>query len=303
MLELNRMRAKVFDGNEFAGNREKILKKKISELGFTPKMVSVFFAEDMGSVLYTNLKQQAADRLGVNFHPEEVTLETPLKSIKQIINHYSKSGEFQAVMVQKPSRDSVIGLSEVNKLGFKNWWERITAEINIEKDMDCLHPVNLERIYRGNWKIIPGTARAVISILESGKIPFKGKETAVVGKSDLVGKPLAYVLAQNGAQVYLCGSEGLVARNIGSQFTKEVEPEDLESVVGEAEIVISATGKVNLIKGRMIKKGAVVIDVGWPVGDVEFLTVKEEASFVTPVPGGVGPVTVISLMENLLDLI
>lgn len=322
------MSAVVFDGSKFALKREKALKKRVKSLGFAPKVVSIFFAEDGGSVLYTNLKQQAAGRVGVHFHPEELSIETPMLSVQKVIRHYSREKNVQGIMVQKPKIESVAEVNEVGELGFIKWWRTIVEEISFNKDVDCLHPVNLERVYRGSWKIIPATVKAVLNVLRfglgiketdtvAGSDPVeqdqrktagsdpavKNKKIAVVGRSELVGKPLAYVLAQKGAEVFLCGSAGLAAKSVGSQFVEEVEPRDLKDVLSESDIVVSATGKSGLIKGEMVKSGSVVIDVGWPIGDVDFKSVKKKSRFVTPVPGGVGPVTVMSLLENLLLLV
>lgn len=300
---MENMKSIVFDGRVFVKEKEEILKKKILKLGIKPKVVSVFFAEDPGSILYTNIKQKAAERVGIVFHPEEISLKTPLESILNIVRHYSNDESVDGVMIQKPKLESVSEVDEVGELGFVEWWRRLVDEIKLGKDVDCLNPVNLERVYRGSWKILPAVVRAIVSILEESGIDISDKKVVVVGKSELVGKPLAYVLAQKGARVFLCGSSGLAAKSVGPQLSFEIEPEDLSSVVGKAEILISAVGKPGLIKGQTVRKGVAVIDVGWPIGDVDFESVGEKASFITPVPGGVGPVTVLSLMENLVDLV
>ncbi|MCH7951192.1 bifunctional 5,10-methylenetetrahydrofolate dehydrogenase/5,10-methenyltetrahydrofolate cyclohydrolase [Patescibacteria group bacterium] len=322
------MAAQIFDGKQFASEREKVLQRRISELGFVPKLVSVFFAEDPGSVLYTNLKQKAAQRVGIAFHAEEVSIMDDVDTVLRLIKNHSNDSKVHGLMVQKPAKAIFFEQPDTGWAGaglmdtmVKNlkyfvtagrvgvgtdaWWKRLTVEIRPSKDVDCLRRVSLDRVYRGRWRILPATVRAIMGILESvsARRGLAEKRVVVVGRSEIVGKPLAHVLAQKGAKVTLCASTGVVAKSLGSRLVKEHKPLDLASAVSEADVVISATGKPGIITGEMVKRGAVVVDVGAPVGDVDFDRVKKKASFITPVPGGVGPVTVVSLMENLLDLI
>lgn len=297
--------AVIFDGREFAANRERLLVQRMRASGIAPKMVSVFFREDPASILFTNLKQKVAKRVGIGFHAEELSLSTPLNLVTGVIGRYSENRMVDGVMVQKPVREVTAKSLPVEKLGFDDWWQRITSEINPAKDVDCLTRVNLERVYRGRWRMLPATVRAVLAILEvglAGKSLF-GLRMVVVGRSELVGLPLSTVLAQRGAQVSLCGSTGVAAKNIGNEFTETIKPEDLATASRNADVVVSASGKPGLLTGEMVKKGAVVIDVGSPLGDIDFASVSRKARFITPVPGGVGPVTVVSLLENLVDLV
>jgi methylenetetrahydrofolate dehydrogenase (NADP+)/methenyltetrahydrofolate cyclohydrolase len=320
------MAAKVFEGKKFASKREEVIKKRISKSGFCPKMVSVFFAEDAGSVLYTNLKQAAAKRVGIDFHAEKVSIRDEIGTLLRLLKKHSEDSSVHGLMIQKPAKQvffevvdqkwagpgvfstlaknlkHLISREGMGK-GTDEWWRRLVTEIPIKKDVDCLTPVNLDLVYRARWKIVPATVRAVLSILDMTGLDPVNKRVVVVGRSEIVGKPLAHVLVQEGALVKLCASTGVVAETLGSQLVDMHEPKDLAHAVSEADIVVSATGKPGIITANMIKKGAAVVDVGAPVGDVEFEEVKREASFITPVPGGVGPVTVVSLMENLLDLI
>lgn len=296
------MSAVVFDGKKFVNEREKVLQRRIIKLGFSPKLVNIFFAEDPGSVLYTNLKQQAAERVGIAFHAEEISLKDDYEFILRTISQYSHKKGIHGVMIQKPSKRIVIETVGVGNRGFEAWWSRMVVEIDPKRDVDCLTAVNLDQVYRGDWKIVPATVRAILSILDQTRTILEGRKVVVVGRSAIVGKPLAQVLAQRGAKVSLCGLEGVVAENLGSQMVKVHEPKDLASVAHEADILVSATGTPGIITAKMIKKEAMVIDVGAPVGDVEFAEVKKKASFITPVPGGIGPVTVVSLLENLVDI-
>ncbi len=158
---------KIFDGNKFAANREEEVRKRITSLGITPRMVSLYFHEDSGSVRYTNLKQEAAERLGINFHAEKRSMAEDLDELKGVVKKYSQNTSLQGVMIQKPSRDvfaeitmsprihskkwwheliSSLGSSFDEAMTFNGWWRRLTLEIDPKKDGDCLTPVNLDRV-------------------------------------------------------------------------------------------------------------------------------------------------------------
>lgn len=299
------MSTTVFDGEKFALQRESQVKKAAGELGISAKMVSIFFAQDPMSIVYTNLKQAAAERVGIKFHAEEVGLKDEFESLLRVIRRFSRDPDYNGVMVQKPSKRIVIENIDVGEGGFSEWWRRLVAQINPANDVDCLTQVSLDRVYRGEWTIIPATARAVLSILDQAvsKTKLVNKKVLIVGRSELIGKPLAHVLTQRGIQVSMSGSEGVVAESKAGELIEVHEPQDLASVLSQADVIVSATGKPGLVTGDRVKRGVVVIDVGEPQGDVEFSSVSKKASFITPVPGGVGPVTVVSLLENLLDLI
>ena len=174
-------------------------------------------------------------------------------------------------------------------MSLKGKQEEIVETIIPTKDVDCLTAVNLGRLMMGEMTLLPATVRGIWEILGKAGINEKtivGKNVSVLGRSDIVGKPLANLLINRGATVTVCHHQ-----------TK-----DLACLIKRADIVISATGSPNLVKGEMVKEGAIVIDVGSPKGDVDFGSVVKKASFITPVPGGVGPMTVVSLLENFLDL-
>lgn len=333
------MSAVIFNGKAFAFEREKTLRMRVTKLDFTPKMVSLYFTEDPGSVLYTTLKQAAARRVGIDFHAERVSLRDDTRSVVERIRTYTDDPRVHGVMIQKPANRTLFeakdakwagpGMlgtfvknlryftsSEGEGKGSSSWWRRLTAEIPPHKDLDCLTSVNLDRVYRGRWKIVPATVRAVLSILDHARSDLviepiaylqdqdraRSDLVVVVGRSEIVGKPLAHVMAQRGARVTVCASSGVVAVSRGSEILKASKPQVLAEATRQADILVSATGEQGLITGDMVKRGAIVIDVGAPEGDVEFQTVAQKASFITPVPGGVGPMTVVALLENLLQL-
>lgn len=268
--------AQIIEGKVLSKVREEILKKKVSNLSFTPKVVSIVIGEDAPSLLYTKMKQKKAADVGIDFEPKYFSSDTPYDEIVNFIRKLNEDSEVNGIMIQLPIPDEFLKGRD---------WREILADIKIEKDVDGLrYP---------NSKFLPATARAVLSILDDEKIEVKNKKITVLGRSNLVGKPVADELLKKGAQV----------RVVHSQTPNPKE------ITLDGEIVISAVGKPFLIKGDWIKKEVVVIDVGTSkdpksgkiVGDVEFEKAKLRASKITPVPGGVGPMTVISLMENVLE--
>lgn len=346
----NTYMATVFDGKTYAAKLEQNLKLQVRRLKFAPKLIILYFSEDQGSVMYTRLKQQVAERVGIELRAEKLSVHDDVEPILKLVRKHGRDRHIQGVMIQKPAgktffeaydeqwaeagaiKTLVKNLNyflswEGEGRGTQAWWKRLTAEIPPHKDVDCLTAVNLDRVYRGKWEIVPATVRAVLSIIEVslqikpgslmtgiipsgsealGRRPFsKGSRlrAVVIGRSEIVGRPLAHVLAQRGMEVSLCASSGVVARSSGSQLLDVKSFEEIGNETLKADIVVSASGKPNLITGVMVSQGTVVIDAGSPQGDVDFDKVKEKASFITPVPGGVGPVTVISLLENLIDLL
>jgi len=234
--------------------------------------------QNQNSRLYISLKEKIAIRLGIVFEkrefPEDVNVRELIDFIKSKNNDFGVKG----IMVQLPL-----------PAAFDNEIVTILREIDSQKDVDCLTPENLGLLMMGRPWVLPATVRGIWEILGKAGINRKtiiGKNVCILGRSDIVGKPLANLLINLGATVTVCH------RQTG----------DLVKKTKAADILISATGQPDLIRGEMVKKEAVVIDVGSPRGDVNFRSVASKASFITPVPGGVGPVTVVSLLENFLDL-
>ncbi|OGV93734.1 hypothetical protein A3B57_00245 [Microgenomates group bacterium RIFCSPLOWO2_01_FULL_47_10] len=294
----------VFDGNAFAAKRLETLKERVRVLGKKPMLVSVVFAEDSMGMLYTKLKAQAASEIGIGFEKVELRYHDSIHDSKENIGTLGKRAEVDGMLVQKPNKKQYLEwiLNRVSDdiIAYEEWWEEIASAIDPKKDVDCLTRDNLDKVYRGEGEFLPATARAVVSILEALLRPgelrtgeagggtlehLKGKKIAMVGRSELVGKPLAFYLQYKGARVQILGSK-----------------DKLIDRLPQSEIIISATGQAGLITGDMVNEGITVIDVGEPRGDVDFASVLPKASFITPVPGGVGPVTVVSLLENLLDM-
>lgn len=263
------MAARIFDGREFARKKELELAERVKRLGSVPKLVSIVAGDNPASHLYVNLKGQAARRIGISFekfefrNPKSETISEIIKLINDLNNDKSVTG----IMVQLPLPASLQGQTL-----------KVVGAIAAEKDVDGL---------AGKSRFLPATVKAVVDILgqmANGKWQIVEKKIVVVGRSAIVGRPLAEELVKRGAKVTVAHSQ----------------TGDLGAVTRKAEILISATGRPGLITADMVKPGAVVIDVGEPKGDVAE-DVREVASFVTPVPGGVGPVTVACLLENVVE--
>jgi len=288
----------TFDGRAFAEQKEKLLKNRVDQLrekNIFPKLVSVLADSSPENQLYVSLKKRFAGRCGILFDVHEFNEWEEAGKIIDDIRKANEDPTVHGVMVQLPAVQS----------------HKLVAAINPEKDIDCLTPENLGRLLIGNPRFLPATVRAVVEVIQASQQPSEsesdtaaqkeekwlaGKSVCIVGASIIVGKPLALVLSDLGATVTACRS---TTKNL-AEFTKN------------ADILISASGVLNLITKNMVRPGAIIIDVGiskllregkFRVGGDVNPEVAKVASFVTPVPGGVGPVTVACLFENLLSII
>lgn len=253
----------VFDGKEFAREKEEKLKAEIKKKKITPKIVSILVGDDKASALYTKLKKEAAGRVGVKF-----VINSKLSSYKEIIEKIKELNEDDSVngiMVQLPLPTNL-----------RSKTQSILNTINKRKDVDGL---------THNSPFMPASVKAIKSIVEFAVngMPYFGKKAAVIGAKGMVGRKTVEVLTKMGYKVTEC----------------DKDTRDLYAKLNGVDLVVSATGVNNLIRGEIIKEGVIAIDVGAPRGDFDFKSVEPRSSFITPVPGGVGPVTIISLFENL----
>jgi methylenetetrahydrofolate dehydrogenase (NADP+) / methenyltetrahydrofolate cyclohydrolase len=281
------MSSYLFDGKAFASVREQELKVRVQELkdrGVSLRVKTITFVEDKGSRLYTKLKAAAATRLDISYEPVEFSLSEDMGFLVQTIREASVDAKLLGIMIQKPSK--AVWTSVTRRPGdqFAGWWDELTNAIDPRKDIDGL---------TAHSKVLPATVKACLTILEEARkvlevseSDWKQKKVLVIGRSDIVGKPLTYHLRKAGHAVENAGRTELSLYPLPLPF----------------DLIISATGVANLINGEKIKDGSILIDVGAPSGDIELSSVQDKASFVTPVPGGVGPVTVVSLMENILEV-
>lgn len=268
---------KVIDGRQLAGIREAVLKQAVSSLrakGMVPRLVSLVMSGDEAGLWYSRLKEEAAERIGVE--SEKVVLQDwQTDKVVGLIRGFNQNKRVDGVMVQRPG----VRWGEkqgMNRSEFEVWWSQVVAAIDAEKDVDGL---------TAKSRFLMATVKAVELVL--GEIGVSQGRMVVVGSQGLVGRRLVEYFSDKEFKV-----EGV-----------DVDERELARVTKKADVLVSATGKPGLIKAEMVKKGAVVIDVGWPKGDVKFGEVKEKASVITPVPGGIGPLTVVSLLENLVEAV
>jgi methylenetetrahydrofolate dehydrogenase (NADP+)/methenyltetrahydrofolate cyclohydrolase len=282
----------IFDGKEFARQKEERLKLQVEALkakGITPKMVSILADNTPETALYVSIKAKFAEKIGVIYDVHRFDGGETQKII-QFIKEQNQDPSVHGIMVQLPV---------INE-------DRILEVIDSDKDVDCLTEENLGRVVFGKPRILPATVKATADIIRSAiehlegtpkeDMWLAGKNVCIIGASIIVGKPLAIYLSDLGATVTICRSK----------------TENLPDFTKKADIVVSATGITDLVTIEMIKYGAIVIDVGISkllrdgkfriMGDVD-PKVVDKTAFLTPVPGGVGPVTVASLFENLLSLL
>lgn len=294
------METVIFDGVKFAAKLEQKLKTQVDLWvkagGRAPKVVSIVFENDPTSRLYTQAKIEAAGRVGIDFEPVWLSFGCKKEKILSSIQKANIDQNITGVMIQKPRRKVWQEIMSDNKRvasseDFQIWWSELTAAIAPEKDVDGLSPVTQGAIAAGDFAkkniILPATVQAILQIMAFYQLE-NTQVVAIIGRSDLVGRPLYYVLKSKGYQVGLLGRRDLEERRASRMALQDFS------------LVISATGVAGLIVGSDLSAGTGVIDVGEPKGEVDWRSVYPKARFITPVPRGVGPVTVISLLANAL---
>ena len=268
----------IFDGKTFVKEKKADLVKKVKYLsgkGIKPCLATVYLSTDPGSVLYTRLKGEAAKEAGIKFLSFKIDSNN-VSEIISIVERLNKDNSIQGILVQKPSGGN----------DFKNEeWAKIALSISPQKDVDCLSPENLGLLLIGAPKFIPATVLSVLKVLEFSKVDLNGKKIVIIGISEILGKPLSHILTDKGATVSLLHKATA----------------DISNYSKEADILISATGDPGIIGKDLVKENSVVIDVGAPNGDVKTEEISTKVSFLSPVPGGVGPMTIYCLLENLIN--
>ena len=244
----------------------------------TPGLAVVIVGDDPASRVYVNNKKKACEAVG--FVSEEYALpaETTQEELLALVETLNNKPDINGILVQLPLPKHLDD-------------KAVIAAINPQKDVDAFHAVNVGKIMLGEYDFLPCTPAGVMEVLHSYQIPVEGKECVVIGRSNIVGKPMGMLLLHENGTVTICHSR-----------TK-----NLAEVCRRADILVAAVGIPKFVKADMVKEGAVVIDVGMDrdengklCGDVDFENVKEKCSFITPVPGGVGPMTIATLMKNTL---
>ncbi len=275
--------SKLIDGKQIAKEIRVELKKEVDALkektGKVPGLAVVLVGEDPASATYVRMKGKACEEAGFLSRTHRLSENTTQKELLDLVKQLNDDDEIHGILVQLPLPD---GLDE----------QEVLYTIDPEKDVDGFHPFNVGRLMTGDPSFVPCTPRGVIELLDRSGVEIKGKRAVVIGRSNIVGKPVALLLLQKHATVTICHSR----------------TQDLPGVVREADIVVAAVGRPEMVKGDWIKEGAIVIDVGVNrvgekklVGDVAFDEAKEVASLITPVPGGVGPMTIAMLLQNTLE--
>lgn len=289
----------LFDGTLRAKEMEGMLRSRVSELAAQgenpPHIAAILFREDTGSQLYTRLKSEAAERVGIQYQVFAFSLSEPERTVTDAIERLNNDQAVSGIIVQKPWRKTWEKYAHTGEYG--SWWNSIMSAVSPSKDVDGLHPATLSAVENGTWqtegKVLPATCRAVLYALEEAKKTLQIAElgkTIIVGRSDLLGIPLYHVLRQQGVETELLGTKKLNARKESAQL------------LTDAHAVVSATGHKHLITGDLLSPDTILIDVGEPSPDINQASVQDKASFLTPVPGGIGPLTVSFLLENAIIL-
>jgi methylenetetrahydrofolate dehydrogenase (NADP+)/methenyltetrahydrofolate cyclohydrolase len=277
------MTARIIDGKAISASvRQEVADEAasfISETGITPHLAAVLVGEDPASQVYVRNKERACEKAGLKSTLHRLSGETTQEELLNLVRELNQDASVHGILVQLPLPKH---LDET----------QILDAIHPSKDVDCFHAENVGLLLQGRPRFLPCTPHGVMRILQHEQVPTAGAHAVVIGRSDIVGKPMAALLIQKGtdATATVCHSR-----------TK-----DIASITRQADILVAAVGIPEFVKGDMIKPGAVVIDVGINrvndrlVGDVDFAAASQVASAITPVPGGVGPMTIAMLLKNTL---
>ena len=283
------MTAKIIDGKQVAAEMRAELKEKVAELktkGVTPGLAVILVGEDPASQSYVKAKEKACEEIGIYSDDNRLSANTSEEDLLALVEKFNNDPKINGILVQLPLPKHIDE-------------DKVLLAIDPAKDVDGFHPVNVGKMVVGQDAFLPCTPHGVIQLLIRNNVPLEGAEVVVVGRSNIVGKPVANMLIQKAptgnATVTVC----------------HTRTKNMAEHVKRADIIIAAAGWPNTVTADMVKDGAVVIDVGVNrvedptkkrgyrlAGDVDFEAVKEKASLITPVPGGVGPMTITMLLYN-----
>lgn len=273
---------KLISGKEVSTSIRAKIKEEAQKLqddyGIQPGLAVILVGNDPASQIYVRNKQKACEEVGFHAFEYRLNENSTQEQLLDLIGVLNKDNKVHGILVQLPLPDHIDPQTVINT-------------ISPEKDVDAFHPINVGKIMLGDYEFLPCTPAGVMELIDSTGVEISGKNCVVIGRSNIVGKPMAMLLLHRNATVTICHSR-----------TK-----NLAEVCAGADILVSAVGKAHFITADMVKEGAMVIDVGMNhdengklCGDVEFSTVEPRASYITPVPGGVGPMTITMLMKNTL---
>ena len=272
----------ILDGKALANKIKAQAKIEIDQLkskGIIPGLAVILVGNNPASQVYVNMKTKACEEVGIYSINHRMPEEVNEKDLLYVIDMLNKNPLVNAILVQLPLP------KKINE-------EKVIESIDPKKDVDGFHPYNMGKLSRGQPFIFPCTPYGIMKLFEEYKIELKSKDVCVIGAGNITGKPMSYMLINENATVQIC-----------HMYTK-----NLKEKTKTADIIISATGKAHLIKADMVKEGAIVVDVGIAkvndkiVGDIDFENVSKIASYITPVPGGVGPMTIAMLISNTVFL-
>ena len=272
----------ISDGKAVSAKIREELKKETEQLnkkGIKPGLAVVIVGNDPASRTYVNNKKKGCAEVGIYSEEYALPEETTQEELLELVDKLNKKEDINGILVQLPLPKHIDD-------------KAVIAKISPKKDVDAFHVENVGRIMLGEYKFLPCTPAGVMELLKAYDIDPAGKECVIIGRSNIVGKPMAMLLLHANGTVTVCHSK-----------TK-----NLKDVTNRADILVSAIGKAKFVSADMVKEGAVVIDVGINrdengklCGDVDFENVKEKASYITPVPGGVGPMTITMLLKNTIE--
>lgn len=276
------MTATIINGKTIADRVKEELRREIARLasaGARPGLAVILVGDDAASQVYVRNKQKACEDLGIHSEVHRLPENTPEEQLIDLIRLLNASEDIHGILVQKPLPGHINDKAVIDA-------------IDVEKDVDAFHPISVGNLLIGDKGFLPCTPAGVMEMLKEIGVSVAGKRVAVIGRSNIVGKPMAALLLREHATVTICHSRTA----------------NLPEVTREADVIIAAVGKANLVGAEYVKPGAVVIDVGMNrlpdgklAGDVDFEAVKEVASAITPVPGGVGRMTIAMLMKNTVE--
>ena len=271
----------IIDGKTVSASVRDRIKTEVEALknnGKETGLAVIIVGEDSASKVYVNNKKKGCEQVGINSYEYALPEETTTEELLELIEKLNSDTKVDGILCQLPLPSHIDEKTVINS-------------ITPEKDVDAFHPVNTGHIMIGDHSFLPCTPAGIIEMLKFYNIQISGKECVVIGRSNIVGKPMAMLLLQNNGTVTVCHSK----------------TENLAEVTRRADILVAAVGKANFVTADMVKDGAVVIDVGMNrnaegklCGDVDFENVKDKCSYITPVPGGVGPMTITMLLNNTL---
>ncbi|CAM3338607.1 bifunctional methylenetetrahydrofolate dehydrogenase/methenyltetrahydrofolate cyclohydrolase FolD [Vagococcus fessus] len=269
----------IMNGRELADELQLEMIEEVKKMPVKPGLVVMIVGENSASQTYVKNKERAAEKIGINSKIERLPESVTEKELLDLISKYNEDNAYHGILVQLPLP------AHIDE-------EKVLLAIDAKKDVDGFHPLNIGKMMSGDADLIPCTPYGIMMLLKKYNVPLAGKNAVVVGRSNIVGKPMAHLLLQEDATVTITHSKTT----------------DLQEVTKRADVLVVAIGKGHFINSSHVKEGAVVIDVGMNrspegklIGDVDFDDVIEKVSLITPVPKGVGPMTITMLMRQTID--